>query len=223
MATRKNGRKLIHSIPIAYNVDGNRGVRDPRGMYGHRLGVNMHIVTAASGAVRNLTTCIERCHLDVSGYVVSPYASGLAALVEDEMELGVTIIDMGGGTTTIAVFYEGNAIFTDVVPVGGSHVTSDIARGLSTALGHAERMKTLYGHALATGADERETIDVPRVGEENEAGNHQVPRFAIGWHHPTAPRGDLGAGALALWRRAASTKSSAGARCSPAAPASFRA
>jgi len=175
----ENGRELIHSIPIAYNIDGNRGVRDPRGMYGHRLGVEIHIVTAASGAVRNLTTCIERCHLDVTGYVVSPYASGLAALVEDEMELGVTVIDMGGGTTTIAVFYEGNAIFTDVVPVGGAHVTSDIARGLSTALVHAERMKTLYGHALATGTDERETIEVPRVGEEREAGSHQVPRSLL--------------------------------------------
>ena len=175
----EGGRELIHSIPIAYNIDGNRGVRDPRGMYGHHLGVEMHIVTAASGAVRNLTTCIERCHLDVTGYVVSPYASGLAALVEDEMELGVTVIDMGGGTTTIAVFYEGNVIFTDAVPVGGGHVTSDIARGLSTALGHAERMKTLYGHALATGTDEREMIDVPRVGEEHEAGSHQVPRSLL--------------------------------------------
>ena len=112
------GRELIHSIPISYNVDGNRGVRDPRGMYGRHLGVDMHIVTAASGAVRNLTTCIERCHLDIAGYVVSPYASGLAALVEDEMELGVTVIDMGGGTTTIAVFYEGNVVFTDVVQIG---------------------------------------------------------------------------------------------------------
>ncbi len=175
----EGGRELIHSIPIAYNIDGNRGVRDPRGMYGHHLGVEMHIVTAASGAVRNLTTCIERCHLDVTGYVVSPYASGLAALVDDEMELGVTVIDMGGGTTTIAVFYEGNVIFTDVVPVGGGHVTSDIARGLSTALGHAERMKTLYGHALTTGTDEREMIDVPRVGEEHEAGSHQVPRSLL--------------------------------------------
>ena len=172
-------RELIHSIPIAYNIDGNRGVRDPRGMYGHHLGVEMHIVTAASGAVRNLTTCIERCHLDIAGYVVSPYASGLAALVEDEMELGVTVIDMGGGTTTIAVFYEGNVVFTDVVPVGGIHVTNDIARGLSTALTHAERMKTLYGHALATGTDEREMIDVPRVGEENDGNGHQVPRSLL--------------------------------------------
>ena len=173
------GRELIHSIPIAYNIDGNRGVRDPRGMYARHLGVDMHIVTAASGAVRNLTTCIERCHLDIAGYVVSPYASGLAVLVEDEMELGVTVIDMGGGTTTIAVFYEGNVVFTDVVPVGGIHVTNDIARGLSTALTHAERMKTLYGHALATGTDEREMIDVPRVGEEHDGNGHQVPRSLL--------------------------------------------
>jgi len=154
-------------------------VRDPRGMYARHLGVDMHIVTAASGAVRNLTTCIERCHLDIAGYVVSPYASGLAVLVEDEMELGVTVIDMGGGTTTIAVFYEGNVVFTDVVPVGGIHVTNDIARGLSTALTHAERMKTLYGHALATGTDEREMIDVPRVGEENDGNGYQVPRSLL--------------------------------------------
>ncbi len=173
------GRQLIHAIPIAYNIDDNRGVRDPRGMFGERLGVEMHIVTAATGAVRNLTTCIERCHLDVAGYVVSPYASGLAALVEDELELGVTLIDMGGGTTTIAVFHEGNVIFTDVVPVGGIHVTNDIARGLSTSIAHAERMKTLYGHALATAADEREMIDVPRVGEEAEGTGPQVPRSLL--------------------------------------------
>ena len=174
-----DNRQLIHSIPIAYNIDGNRGVRDPRGMYGRQLGVDMHIITASTGAVRNFTTCVERCHLDVAGYVVSPYASGLAALVEDEMELGVTVIDMGGGTTTIAVFYGGNVVFTDVVPVGGSHVTNDIARGLSTSLTHAERMKTLYGHAMATGADEREMIDVPRVGEENDANGPQVPRSLL--------------------------------------------
>jgi cell division protein FtsA len=145
----ENGRQLIHSIPIAYNIDGNRGVRDPRGMYGRQLGVDMHIVTAASGAVRNLTTCIERCHLDVADYVLSPYAS------------------------------EGNVIFTDVVPVGGNHVTNDIARGLSTTIGHAERMKTLYGHALAAGVDEREAIDVLQIGEESEASGHQVPRSLL--------------------------------------------
>jgi len=110
---------------------------------------------------------------------VSPYASGLASLVEDEMELGVTVIDMGGGTTTIAVFYEHNVIFTDVIPVGGNHVTSDIARGLSTPLAYSERMKTLYGHVIAAPADERELIDVPQVGEDDNAGSQQIPRSLL--------------------------------------------
>jgi cell division protein FtsA len=174
-----NGRQLIHSIPVGYNIDGHRGIRDPRGMYGEQLGVNIHLVTAASGAVRNLSTCVRRSHLDIAGFVVAPYASGLAALVEDEKELGVTVIDMGGGTTTIAVFYEGNVIYTDVVPVGGLHVTNDIARGLSTPLAHAERMKTLFGHALPAGADEREMIDVPQVGEDERTQTRQVPRSLL--------------------------------------------
>jgi cell division protein FtsA len=175
----EKGRQLIHSIPVAYTIDGSRGIRDPRGMYGERLGVNMHVVTAAVGPVRNLATCVQRCHLGIGGFVVAPYAAGLAALVEDERELGVTLIDMGAGATSIAVFFEGSLIYTDVVPVGGAHVTSDIARGLSTPLNHAERLKTLYGHAVATASDAREMIDVPQVGEEDEGHSHQVQRSLL--------------------------------------------
>src|SRR6185437_1294702 len=109
--------QVIHSIPVGFSIDGSRGIRDPRGMIGERLGVNMHIVTAASAAVRNHAVAIGRAHLEVDAVVVSPYASGLASLVEDEMRLGVTVIDMGGGTTTIAVFFDGNLIFADAVPV----------------------------------------------------------------------------------------------------------
>ena len=174
-----NGRQMIHSIPTGYTIDGNRGIRDPRGMFGDRLGVRIHFVTAASGAVRNLTTCIRKCHLDVTDYVVASYAAGLAALAEDELELGATVIDMGGGMTSIAVFYEGSVAFTDVVPVGGTHVTKDIARGLSTTIAHAERLKTLYGHAMSTGADDRELIDVPQVGEDDERNARQVPRSLL--------------------------------------------
>ncbi|WP_420349767.1 cell division protein FtsA [Pelagibius sp.] len=174
-----HGRQLIHSIPTGYSIDGSRGIRDPRGMYGEHLGVHMHIITAASGAVRNVATCIQRCHLDPVAFVVSPYAAGLASLVDDERELGVTVIDMGGGTTTIAVFYENNVIFTDVIPVGGNHVTSDIARGLSTSLAHSERMKTLYGHVVAVPTDENELIDVPQVGEEDSAESQQIPRSLL--------------------------------------------
>ncbi len=174
-----NSRQMIHSIPTAYTIDGNRGVRDPRGMFGDRLGVNIHFVTAATSAVRNLTTCIRRCHLDVAGYVVAPFASGLASLADDELELGVTVIDMGGGITSIAVFYEGSVVYTDVVPVGGNHVTKDIARGLSTTVAHAERLKTLYGHAMSTDADAREMIDVPQVGEDDDTNARQVPRSLL--------------------------------------------
>ena len=131
-------RRLIHSIPVGYTIDGSRGIRDPRGMYGERLGVDMHVVTAAAGPVRNLSTCIARCHLDIRSLVVSPYAAGLASLVDDEMDLGVCVVDMGGGTTTLAVFFDGNVVYTDSIPIGGQHVTSDIARGLSTPLAHAE-------------------------------------------------------------------------------------
>ena len=172
-------RRLIHSIPVSYSIDGSRGIRDPRGMFGDKLGVDMHLVTAAAGPLRNLQTCVQRCHLDIQALVVSPYAAGLATLVEDEMELGVTVIDMGGGTTTIAVFFDGNAVFTDAIPIGGGHVTNDIARGLSTPLVHAERMKTLYGNCIPSPADERDMITVPQVGEEDPAQSTTIPRSIL--------------------------------------------
>jgi cell division protein FtsA len=172
-------RRLIHSIPVGYTIDGSRGIRDPRGMFGDRLGVDMHVVTAAAGAVRNLTNCVSRCHLEIKALVVSPYASGLATLVEDEMDLGVTVIDMGAATTSIAVFFDGHVVYTDSIAIGGSHVTNDIARGLSTPLAHAERMKTLYGNCLATPADEREIIQVPQVGEEEAGITNPIPRSIL--------------------------------------------
>lgn len=172
-------RRLIHSIPVGYSIDGSKGIRDPRGMYGDRLGVDMHVVTAAAGAVKNLTTCVGRCHLNIRALVVSPYASGLASLVDDEMDLGVTVIDMGAGTTTLAVFFDGHAVYTDSVPIGGGHVTNDIARGLSTPLVQAERMKTLYGNCIGSPSDEREIIHVPQVGEEDSGLTNQVPKSIL--------------------------------------------
>jgi cell division protein FtsA len=178
-AHTQSERRLLHAIPVSFTIDGSRGIRDPRGMCGERLGVNMNVVTANAGAIRNLETVIGRCHLDVETYVVSPYAAGIASLVEDEMDLGVAIIDLGGGTTSFGVFYDGQIVYSDVVPIGGSHVTNDIARGLSTPLAHAERMKTLYGNAIASPADEREIIDVPLVGEEEHAQANHVPKSIL--------------------------------------------
>ncbi len=172
-------REVIHSIPVGFSIDGSRGIRDPRGMSGDRLGINMHIVSAFSSAIRNLVASSGRCHLEIAGLVVSPYAAGLSALVDDEKELGATLIDMGGGTTTIAVFYDGSIVYADMIPVGGAHVTNDIARGLSTPLIHAERMKTLYGSAIPAPNEERETIAVPIVGEEDDRNANQVPKSQL--------------------------------------------
>ena len=100
-----DGRDVLHAIPTNYSVDDSRGVRDPRGMFGERVGVEVHMVSGLRGPLRNLELCIERCHLSVAGIAVSPYASGLACLVEDEMDLGVAVIDMGGGTTSLGIFF----------------------------------------------------------------------------------------------------------------------
>ncbi len=171
--------EIVHAIPTGYTIDGSRGIRDPRGMYGEQLGVALHMVTSPTGPLRNLRLVTERCHLETADFVLTPYASGLAVLVEDEVDLGATVIDMGAGTTSIAVFYDGALIFFDVVGVGGAQVTKDLAWGLSTSTQHAERIKTLYGSAIASPADEREMIVVPQVGEEESLSAPQVPRSML--------------------------------------------
>jgi cell division protein FtsA len=171
--------EIVHVIPIGYSVDGTRGIFDPRGMFGQRLGVNLHVISAASGPVRNLATCVSRCHLEIAEKVVSPYASALGCLVDDEIALGVTVIDMGGGTTSIAVFFDGELIHTDSIPVGGLQVTTDIARGLSTPVAQAERIKTLFGSCMPSPSDDRQLIEVPPMGVEGTADTGHVPRSML--------------------------------------------
>ena len=172
----QNERALIHAIPVGYAVDGTNGIRDPRGLHGSSFGVKMHKVNAASGAVHNVATCVSRCLLDIADVVAGPYAAGLGCLVEDEIDLGVTVIDMGGGTTSIAVFYDGALVHVDSLQIGGRHVTSDIARGLSTPMAQAERLKTLHGHCLSTHGDDRETVAVPQVGNDDGSQEVQIPK-----------------------------------------------
>jgi len=173
-----NGDAVLHALPISYAIDGDKGIRDPRGMVGNKLGVDVHVVSAQPGPLRNLTTCIERGHLGVAGFALAPYAAGLSSLVEDETELGVTLIDMGGGTTSIAVYQHGSLVFTDVVPVGGNHVTNDLAQGLLIARSQAERIKTLHGTALAGPSDDRTAIAIQPLGETEEDGS-QVARSML--------------------------------------------
>jgi len=172
-------RQVIHVLPLSYCLDSIEGIRDPRGMIGEKLSVNLHVVSAPIGLIRNLTSCIGRCHLDVAGYVVPPYASGLAILVEDELELGVTIVDLGGGNTTIASFYEGNLVHIDSIPLGGSSITNDIARGLATPLAQAERLKTLYGTLIPSSSDDRESILVTQMGETDKTQAYQIPKGTL--------------------------------------------
>lgn len=170
---------IIHCIPISYYLDGARGIIDPRKMYGKKLGADLHIITGLPSITRNLAHCVGRCHLNVQEYVASPYASALACLEDDEKQLGVTLIDMGGGVTSFAIFGGGKNLYTDAIPIGGMHVTNDIARGLSTNLSHAERLKTLHGSAIAGSSDDHVMVDVPQLGEEDSDEMNTVPRSML--------------------------------------------
>ncbi len=147
-------------------------------MIARRFGIDMHIVTADSSVVRNLMLAVERSHLAVEAMVASPYVAGLAALADDEAELGAALIDIGAGTTTIAVFAGGRFVHADGFALGGRHVTMDIARGLNARVADAERIKTLYGSVLTGGSDERDMIAVPPVDDDER----EAPQFVSRAH-----------------------------------------
>ena len=173
------GRVVLHSLPIGYSLDEASGIRDPRGMLGRRFGIDLHVMTADIGVVRNLILAIERCHLEVAALAASPYASGLSVLADDEADLGAALIDMGAGTTTIAVFSGGRFLHGAGFAVGGHHVTMDIARGLNTRIADSERIKTLYGSVLAGGADERDMITIPPANNDERESPQFVSRAQL--------------------------------------------
>lgn len=162
-------REIIHCFVTQYQLDGAKGIRDPRSMYGMSLKADMHVVTVDSHILVNLSNTISRCHLDIAEFIVSPYASGLGCLEADEQELGVTLIDMGATETSYAIFNGGANLHCGVVPMGGAHVTKDLAQGLTTGISHAERIKTLHGSVLASANDDQHMVYVPPMGEEDEA------------------------------------------------------
>jgi cell division protein FtsA len=173
------GRVVLHSLPISYALDESRDIRDPRGMLGRRLGVDMHVVTTDVAVARNLMLAVEHCHLAVEAMTAAPYAAGLCALADDEADLGAAVVDIGAGTTTVAVFAHGRFVHADAFALGGNHVTMDLARGLTANLADAERIKTLHGSAISGGSDERDMITVPPVGEDEREPPHVVPRAAL--------------------------------------------
>tara|TARA_B100000989_G_scaffold57420_1_gene38943 strand:+ start:1458 stop:2696 length:1239 start_codon:yes stop_codon:yes gene_type:complete len=172
-------RALVHAIPVGFDVDGESGIHDPRGLHGRELGVKMHSVSITTSALHNLATCILRCHLELRDLVITPYAAGLGCLVEDELDLGATVVDIGAGTTSLAIFFDGALVHVDSIPLGGWHITSDIARGLSTPINQAERIKTLYGSCEGMPSDERTVIAVQQIGEEDAIAPEQVPKSML--------------------------------------------
>ena len=158
-------QQVLHILTQEFIVDGQEGVREPMGMSGGRLEVKVHIVTGAVSAAQNIVKCVRRCGLEVSDLVLQPLASSLAVLTEDERELGVCLVDIGGGTTDIAVFREGAIRHTAVVPIAGDQITNDIAMALRTPTADAEELKIGFGCALRQLADAGENIEVPGVGD----------------------------------------------------------
>ena len=175
----RDGRAVLHSLPVGYSIDGVNGVRDPRGMLGTRFGVDMHVATTDVAAARNLILAVERCHLEVEAMAASSYVAGLAVLADDEADLGAAVVDMGAGTTTIAAFQAGRLVHIDGFAVGGHHVTMDLARGLNARIVDAERIKTLYGTVLSGGSDERDMITVPALEEHEREQAQSVSRATL--------------------------------------------
>ena len=176
---RDEGRELLHAQPVNFALDGVTGLADPRGMTGSRLAADLHVMTVASGPLRNLAHCVRRCDLELAGVVAAPYAAGLSSLVEDEQKLGAACIDMGAGATGISVFLRGHLIHADSARIGGDHITLDIANGLSMASADAERIKNLHGGAVATGQDDRDLIEAPQLGESGPGERRRISRAAL--------------------------------------------
>jgi cell division protein FtsA len=148
-------------------------------MLGKRLGVDMHVVTADVAALRNLMLAVEHCHITVDAMVATPYVAGLSVLADDEADLGAAVIDIGAGTTAIAVFHGGHFVHTDAFAVGGHHVTMDLARGLTANVADAERLKTLHGSVLSGVSDDRDVITVPPIGDDDRDQPHLVSRAML--------------------------------------------
>ncbi|WP_196782760.1 cell division protein FtsA [Chromobacterium paludis] len=168
--------QVLHILTQEYSIDGQEGVREPLGMSGVRLEAKVHIVTGAVSAAQNVTKCVRRCGLEVSDLVLQPMASAIAVLSEDEKDLGVCLIDIGGGTTDIAVYVGGAIRHTAVIPIAGDQITNDIAMALRTPTKEAEDIKIQHGVALVGMADPAQMIEVPGVGER---GPRQMSRATL--------------------------------------------
>ncbi|GGF74943.1 cell division protein FtsA [Azorhizobium oxalatiphilum] len=174
-----DGRAVMHALPVGYSLDNRRGIGEPCGMLGRELGVDMHVVTGDMTTLKNLVLCVERCHLGIEAMVAAPYAAALSSLTDDEMELGVTLIDMGAGTTTFSVVAGGHCVFVDGIAVGGQHITNDVARGLPARLSDAERLKALHGAVVAVSSDDHDMLSIPPLSGDERDQPNMVPKSRL--------------------------------------------
>jgi cell division protein FtsA len=163
--TLPHNREILHIIPRGYIIDGQEGIHTPLGMHGFRLEVETHIITGSTAAVQNLAKCVQAASVEVDEFVLNPLAAGAAVLTPTEKEMGVVLADLGGGTTDIGIFIEGNIWHTVVLPVGGNHVTNDVAMGLSLPFELAEEIKVTHGHARPRAVDASEYFKVTPFGD----------------------------------------------------------
>jgi cell division protein FtsA len=172
-------REVLHALPVNFVLDGRTGLTDPRGQVGRTLEVDMHLLTVGGTSLGNILHVVRRCDLELAGIVCSSYASGLAALTEDEQELGAACIDIGGGATGISLFVRRQMIYADAVRMGGAHVTSDICQGLQVSMTDAERLKTMHGGLVATGLDDRDMIELPSILGDWDHDRRQISRTEL--------------------------------------------
>ncbi len=157
-------RMILHALPREYVVDNQDGIRDPVGMSGVRLQAHVNLITAATSCIENVIRCVERCNINVAAVVLEPLASAEAVLTDDEKEIGVAVIDIGGGTSDLILYADGGIAHASVIPAGGNNITNDVAAGLRTPVAEAERLKRQYGCALGRMVAEEDEIEVPGVG-----------------------------------------------------------
>ncbi|MHB0913081.1 MAG: cell division protein FtsA [Armatimonadota bacterium] len=168
-------REIIHAIPRWFSIDGQKGMQSPVGMHGNRIEVETHIVTGLSSFIQNVVKCVHQAGFSVEATVLEPIASGEAVLLPDERDLGVALVDIGGGTSDIAIYMDGEIYYSGAIPIGGNHVTKDIAVGLRTSVEEAERVKLACGCALSEMAD-AETIEFTSLGGTRP---RQLPRKVL--------------------------------------------
>ncbi len=168
--------EIIHTFACDYILDGHRGIINPTGMYGNKLGCKFNILSAPSNNLLNLHTCIVKAGLEIENYVSAGYAAGLACLTNDETETGVTLIDFGAGVTSFAVFEKSQLIYVDAIPIGGNHITSDIAKVLYVSINEAERIKNLYGGVISTELDANEIISLQTANDDE---HHETNRAKL--------------------------------------------